>query len=219
MNASKPLVLLGAGGHAKVLISLARAAGFDLFGVCDPTLSCEGQKQWRGLRVMGGDDVLDTLDPESVGMVNGIGQLVAGNGRRRIFENLKSKGFHFPILVHPTAWVDDTSILREGVQIMAGAIIQADVIIGENSIVNTKAGIDHDCRLGAHVHVAPGATLCGGVHVRDHAFVGSGATVIQGVAIGEGAVVGAGAVLVRDLAARQILLSPVARKKSALRDD
>lgn len=219
MSNCKPLVMLGAGGHAKVLLSLAQAVGLELLGVCDPVLSRQGVSQWRGITVLGGDEVLDALEPEAVGLINGIGQLVGDMGRRKIFASLKAKGFQFPVLVHPTAWVDNTAILYEGVQVMAGVVIQADVVIGLNSIINTRAGIDHDCCLGADVHVAPGATLCGGVQVLDRAFIASGATVTQGLTIGEGAVVGAGAVLVRDLAARQILLGPAARKKAAPRDD
>jgi sugar O-acyltransferase (sialic acid O-acetyltransferase NeuD family) len=215
----KPLVLLGAGGHAKVLLSLAQAAGLQLLGVCDPVLSSQGVSHWRGISVLGGDEALDTLDPESVGLINGVGQLVGGKGRRNIFATLKAKGFQFPVLVHPAAWVDNTAILHEGVQVMAGAVIQADAVIGLNSIINTRAGVDHDCCLGADVHVAPGATLCGDVQVQDRAFIASGATVIQGLTVGEDAVVGAGAVLVRDLAARQILLGPATRKKAVSRDD
>lgn len=215
----KPLVMLGAGGHAKVLLSLVQAAGLELLGVCDPVLSSQGVDRWRGIVVLGGDEVLDALEPASVDLINGVGQLVGGMGRRKIFASLKEKGFHFPVLVHPTAWVDATAILQEGVQIMAGVVIQADVVIGSNSIINTLAGIDHDCCLGEDVHVAPGATLCGGVQVNDRAFIASGATVIQGLTVGQDAVVGAGAVLVRNLAARQVLLGPAARKKAAPRDD
>ncbi|KPA96665.1 sugar O-acyltransferase, sialic acid O-acetyltransferase NeuD family [Pseudomonas asplenii] len=219
MNTYKPLVLLGAGGHAKVLLSLIQALGLELLGVCDPALSRQGGALWRGVKVLGGDDALGVIDPLSVGLVNGVGQVVGGTGRRSIFIGLKEKGFYFPPLVHPAAWVDSTAALHEGVQVMAGAVIQADVSIGANSIVNTRSSIDHDCCLGADVHVAPGATLCGGVQVGDQAFIASGATVIQGLVVGEGAVVGAGSVLVRNLLARQVLLGPAAREKIASRDE
>lgn len=212
-NGSLPLVMLGAGGHAKVLLSLAQAVGLNVCGVCDPELAQQGVDQWRGIKVLGGDDALEALDPATIGLINGIGQLVGSTGRRRIFERLTVKGFRFPVLVHPAAWVDGAAVLHEGVQVMAGAVIQADATVGPNSIINTGASLDHDCCLGAHVHVAPGATLCGCVRVCDRAFIASGATVIQGLSIGEDAVVGAGVVLIRDLAARQILLGPAARKK------
>lgn len=215
-NGSLPLIMLGAGGHAKVLLSLAQASGLNVIGVCDPELAEQGCDQWRGVRVLGGDEALDAFDPASVGLINGIGQLVGSTGRRKVFERLKAKGFRFPVLVHPTAWVDPSAVLNEGAQVMAGAVIQADTSVGLNSIINTQASVDHDCYLGAHVHVAPGATLCGNVQVQDLAFIASGATVIQGLTVEEGAVVGAGAVLVRNLAARLMLIGPAARNKTEL---
>jgi sugar O-acyltransferase (sialic acid O-acetyltransferase NeuD family) len=208
------LVMLGAGGHAKVMLSLASAAGLNVSGVCDPELAQQGSAEWRGIKVLGGDEALEALDPATVGLVNGIGQLVGSTARRRVFERLMTQGFRFPALVHPAAWVDSSAVLNDGVQVMAGAVIQADTSVGANSIINTGASVDHDCYVGAHVHVAPGATLCGSVRVHDRAFIASGATVIQGLTVGEDAVVGAGAVLVRDLAARLILLGPAARNKA-----
>lgn len=211
---SLPLVMLGAGGHAKVLLSLAQSAGFNVSGVCDPELAHQGVGQWRGIRVLGGDDVLDALDPTAIGLINGIGQLVGSSGRRSIFERLVAKGFCFPVLVHPVAWVDASAVLHEGVQVMAGAVIQSDTEVGPNSIINTHASVDHDCSLGAHVHIAPGATLCGSVRIHDRAFIASGATVIQGRSVGEDAVVGAGSVLVRNLGARLIFLGSAALRKA-----
>ncbi|WP_367237605.1 acetyltransferase [Pseudomonas sp. Rh2] len=208
-----PLVMLGAGGHAKVLLSLAQASGLEVVGICDLELSQHKGMQWRGIQVLGGDDALDAFEPGSIGLINGIGQTVGGEGRRRLFERLSGKGFVFPALVHPSAWVDASATLGEGVQVMAGAVIQADVVVSCNSIINTCASVDHDCRLGEHVHVAPGATLCGNVKVGDLAFIGSGATVIQGVSVGECAIVGAAAVLVRDLPAGHTLIGTAARRQ------
>lgn len=214
---ARPLVMIGAGGHAKVLLSLAQSAGWEVLGVCDPELAKQKVLQWRGIKVLGSDDALDSIAPASVGLINGVGQLVGGVTRSKVFERFKSKGFCFPVLVHPNAWVDTSATLSEGVQVMAGAVIQADVVVNLNSVVNTGASLDHDCCLGAHVHVAPGATLCGDVRVHDRAFIGSGATVIQGLTVGEEAVVGAGVVLVRDLAPRLTLIGPAARSHHSMR--
>ncbi|MHC8355017.1 acetyltransferase [Pseudomonas sp. LB3P81] len=213
IKSGPPLVILGAGGHAKVLLSLLQAAGLLVMGVCDPVLFKQKLETWRGVKVLGGDEFLETLDPTSVGLVNGIGQTVGSSRRREVYEQLIARGFHFPALVHPHAWVDPTVDLRDGVQVMAGAVVQADTVVGQNTIINTRASLDHDCCVDAHVHIAPGATLCGSVKVGAGAFIACGSTVIQGLTIGEDAVVGAGAVLVRDLLARLVLLGPVARNK------
>ncbi|PZW86953.1 UDP-perosamine 4-acetyltransferase [Pseudomonas sp. 2848] len=206
-----PLVILGAGGHAKVLVSVARALHLDIQGVCDPQLHRSGQSQWRGLPVLGDDVALSLIAPASILLVNGIGQTVGGVARRKLYEQFSGQGYRFATLVHPSAWVDPDVVLGEGVQVMAGAIVQADSHIGCNTIINTRAAIDHDCSVGQHAHIAPGATLCGGVTVADRCFVGSGATIIQGIEIGEDAVVGAGAVVVRHLPANQRVLGSKGR--------
>lgn len=200
-----PLVILGAGGHAKVLLSLAQILGLSIHGICAPELRDQRVSEWRGCKVLGGDEALEALDPGAVGLVNGIGQLVGSSSRRKVYERLAAKGFRFPALIHPTAWVDQTVIVHDGSQIMAGAIIQADTVIGSNSIINTKASIDHDCCVGAHVHIAPGATLCGNVSIGDRAFIACNAAIVQGINVGEGAVVGAGSVLVKNLDAHNIM--------------
>ena len=104
----RPLVLLGAGGHAKVLVSLIQALGRPVAGVCDPSLAREGAMVWRGMPVLGGDEALDRFDPSEVELVNGLGQLVGGVARERLFASMAARGFHFPALVHPAAWVDPT---------------------------------------------------------------------------------------------------------------
>lgn len=194
------LVLLGGGGHAKVVLALATAAGMAVDAVCDRRLAAQDLVSWRGLAVCGDDVELARMPPDSVQLINGVGQVSGSLARARLYAHFHGLGFAFPVLVHPAAWVAPGVKLAAGVQVMAGAVLQPDVVIGENSIINTRASVDHDCVVGFDVHVAPGAVLCGAVTVEDGAFVGAGAIVGPGVRIGQGAVVGAGAVLLRDLA-------------------
>lgn len=209
----RPLILLGAGGHAKVLLSLLRALNRDVMGICDPGLAAQSLADWRGARVLGDDAALDQIDPAGVELINGMGQLTSNCYRQMLHQKMKQKGFVFATVIHPAAWVDESAQLAEGVQVMAGAVIQADCVVAEGSIINTKASVDHDCRIGEHVHIAPGATLCGGVVVGREAFIGSGATVIQSKTIGSQAVVAAGAVVARDVPAGQLLMGATARLK------
>jgi len=207
---NRPCVLLGAGGHAKVLLALIRALTLPIRGVCDPALAQQGICTWRGIEVLGDDTALARLSPQEVRLINCLGPILQVRTRERIFTTLRAQGYDFPALVHPQAWVSEEVFLGTGVQIMAGVIIQPDSHIGDNTVVNTGARIDHDCRIGAHVHIAPGATLCGGVKVEDRAFIGSGATIIQQVAIGVDSVVGAGTTVVRDLSDNtQVIGAPI----------
>ena len=208
------LIMLGAGGHASVLHALALAAGHHFIGICDPELCRDGVRFWKGIRVLGDDSALADIDKATMGLVNGIGQLVGNRARQLVFERSRKAGFSFPVLIHPFAWVADGVDLKQGVQVMAGAIIQPESIIGENTIVNTNASVDHGCVIGGHVHIAPGATLCGGVTVGDGAFVGAGSTLVQNVFIGSEAVVGAGAVVIKDLEPSSKLIGASMRRTS-----
>lgn len=210
-TAARPLVLLGAGGHARVLAALVRAAGYPVLGVCDPTLAADGISRWADLDVLGDDSALDRLPPDRVGLMLGIGHLARGNLREQLYAIWRARGYDFPALVHPSAWIAPGVVLGDGVQVMAGVVIQPGCAIGENSILNTRAGVDHDCRIGRDVHVAPGATLCGTVTVDDGAFIGAGATVIQGLRVGARAVVGAGVTLVQDLTPAAIIIGAANR--------
>jgi len=197
---TRSVVLLGAGGHAKVVLSLVHALGWHVTGVCDPAFStAQEAREWRGVPILGDDAALLCLDPRAVALLNGVGQTTGGGTRQNLFEACKARGFHFPALVHPSASVDPSASLDEGVQVMAGAVIQADSRVGVNTIVNTRASVDHDGVIGAHVHIAPGATLCGGVQVGDGAFIGAGATVAPSLYVGRSAFLVAGALLSRNL--------------------
>lgn len=209
--AARPLVLLGAGGHARVLVALARAAGHPVLGVCDPVLAANAVTRWENLDVLGDDSALDGMPPSRIRLLLGVGQMAEGTLRARLYDSWRAKGYDFPALVHPAAWVAPGVALSDGVQVMAGAVIQPGCEIGENSIVNTRAGLDHDCRIGRNVHIAPGATLCGTVTVEDGAFIGAGATVIQGLRIGTSAVVGAGVTLMRELAPKAKIIGAANR--------
>lgn len=175
--------MLGAGGHAKVLLDALALCGVAVAGVVDAA----------------DDNALLQRRAESIALVNGVGGVGDTAPRRQVFEKFKQRGFRFLTVRHPAAVVAGDALLGEGVQIMAGAVVQPGASIGANTIVNTRAVVDHDCRVGAHCHIATGATLASTVTVGDGAHIGAGATVIQLVKIGAGALIGAGAAVIRDV--------------------
>lgn len=204
MPKPRNLVLLGAGGHAKVVSALAEACGYELVGICDPALAQQKVRRWEDIPVLGDDEAVGAMDRTMVGLLNGVGYKPGDSLRKRLYEKMRAGGFQFPSLVHPTAWMHPKTSLGAGVQVMAGAIIQPGCVIGENTVVNTGASVDHDCCIGSHVHIAPGAILCGQVRLAESAYVGAGAVLIPGVAIGVRAIVGAGLTVRRDIYSDQI---------------
>lgn len=192
-------VLLGAGGHALVVEGLSVELGHEIVGVCDPELYSQGRQSWNGISVLGDDSYLQSLSPAEFLLLNGIGMMPGGTVREKIFQRMVALGFYFPSLVHPAAWVSRKATLEGGVQVMPGCVVQPGTSVGENSILNTGATVDHDCAIGKSCHIAPGATLCGNVSLGDGVFIGAGATVIQGVTIGSRATICAGALVSADV--------------------
>jgi sugar O-acyltransferase (sialic acid O-acetyltransferase NeuD family) len=186
------LVVVGSGGHAKVVIATAQAAGLAVGAIVDDDPATHGRRV-LGVEVAGGSaGVLS--DPDAVAV------LAIGSNRARARLGAAAR-CRFATVVHPSAVVHPTVLLAPGTVVFAGAVIQPDAVLGAHVIVNTCATIDHDCAVGDFVHVAPGVRLAGNVTLGEGAFLGIGACAIPGVTVGAWATVGAGASIVHDLPA------------------
>ena len=193
-----PILIIGAGGHGRVVADTLRAAGRFILGFLDASPAAAG-RLIDGLKVLGGDDLLGAFVPASVRLANGVGSVTAVDVRRRIYEEMVAAGYTFDVVRHPSAVISLSAVLGAGVQVMAGAILQPGVTLGDNTIVNTGVLVDHDCCIGRHCHLAPGAVLSGGVAVGDGCHIGTAAAVRQGVRIGDAAFIAAGAMIVNDV--------------------
>ena len=193
----KPVIWLGAGGHASVLIDALSNSDITILGVADPRYLV-GEIVY-GTSVLGADEAVLQYSPADVVLVNGIGMVDHNNVRREVTKKMQSYGYTFLTIVHPKAIVSDSVELGEGVQIMAGAVVQPGTKIGSDSIINTGALVDHDCVIGSGCHICPGVTLAGSVNVGNEVMVGSGSTVLPGIKIGSHSVVGAGSTLQRNV--------------------
>ena len=185
-----PLTVVGAGGHAKVVISAARAAGFRIAEVLDDDKATHGTRL-AGVLVTG--PIADLLEGASGGVVLAIGS----NRTRKQISERYAVDYH--AVVHPSAVIDPSVVVENGAVVFAGAVIQPDTVVRQHAIVNTSASVDHDCVIGEFAHIAPGTRLAGGVRVSRGAFLGIGACAIPGVTIGEWSSVGAGASIIGDI--------------------
>lgn len=194
----KPVIIVGAGGHAKVLLDALLCSERKVIGLTD-----FDKQKWEslvnGVPVLGGDEVVFSYSIDEIELVNGMGSVGSMDKRKNIYEYFKSKAYLFSNVIHPSAIVSSNAVLANGVQLLPGCIVNTGALIGDNSIVNTRASIDHDVSIGSHVHIAPGVTISGGVTIGDCTHIGTGATVIQGVHIGSNVLIGAGAVVVKDI--------------------
>ena len=198
---SIPVIVLGAGGHAAVVISSLRRLELNIIGIT--TADNLDSDTLLGIPVLGDDNEILRRSSTSVLLANGIGATLPGRTARHLCaEKMRSKGFKFLTLIDASSICVPEVAISEGVQIMAGAVIQPRVSIGKDSIINTGARVDHDCEIGVNCHICPGVTLAGGVRVDSGTILGAGTTVIPGVSIGSDSIVGAGSVIFEDIPPR-----------------
>uniref|UniRef100_E6Q719 Transferase hexapeptide repeat containing protein n=1 Tax=mine drainage metagenome TaxID=410659 RepID=E6Q719_9ZZZZ len=193
------LIIWGASGHAKVLSEFVEQCDFRIVALFDQRKGLNSPLP--GIPVYQGEEGFATWlrergEPAAFAVAIGGGH---GRDRIAIHELLTGAGLFAPALRHPTAFIAADAVIGAGSQILAQAAVCASVRVGNQCIINTAASVDHECRLGNGVHVAPGAHLAGLVTVEDFAFIGIGATVLPRIRIGKGSVVGAGAVVTRDV--------------------
>lgn len=190
------LVILGAGGHAKVLIELWRALGTHQLVGC--LSDGPAPAQLLGLPVLGGTGELERLRAE--GIEAACIAIGANAARQRLGQQAVALGFALPPALHPGAILSPSAAIGVGAQVLAGAIVAAEARIDPLALLNHGAILDHDGVLGPAAHAAPHSTMAGGVRVGARALLGVGAQVKPGVSIGDDAVVGVGAAVVADVA-------------------
>lgn len=204
----KPVVLLGGGGHARVLLDVLALTGRAVRGLLDDDPAVTGSDQAQRL---GGIEALKQLDPSEIELINAIGSANLPTIRQAVYEHARAAGFRFAPVLHPDATIARLATLGPGVQVLAQSVVGPGTTLGENVLINTRSSVDHDCTVGPHTHLAPGVTVCGSVRIGAGCHIGSGATIIQGVTLGDGVLVAAGAVVTKDVADGQRVAGVPAR--------
>jgi len=183
------LIIIGAGGHGKVLADNAQKNGYtDVFFVDDyASGACVG------FPIIG-----KIADIESFN--DGKTDFIIGIGNNEIRKNIANRyDVHWITLIHPSAQVGIQVSVGRGCAVMAGAVINACTTIGEHCIINSGAVVEHDNQIGDFVHISPGACVAGFSSVGESTWVGVGASVINKVRICENCTIGAGAVVLKSI--------------------
>ena len=191
------IIVIGGGGHAKVLVSVLKSVPWDVVGYTDP----QDRGVILGVPYAGDDTILPELLRALDGRcaVIGLGKIDASPTRIFLQERVTALGFGFPVIASARAVVNDEVELGAGTAVFDGAIVNSGTVTGSGCILNTNSTVEHDCRIGDNVHVASGATVSGGDTVGTNCMIGAGATVVQGVSICHDCLIGAGAAVVGDI--------------------
>lgn len=182
------LLVVGAGGHSKVVVDSALAAGFSIAAV----LGRPGDP----------DEVFGVPVLHEPGSMEADGFIIAvGNNATRasLYQKYLHDGLRPVTVIHPSAVISASALVGEGSFIAPGAIVNCDARIGTNAILNTGCSVDHDCIVGDHAHIAPGVALCGGATVGEGALIGVGSCLAPLTSVGEWATVGAGAAVIAEV--------------------
>jgi len=180
------MYLVGASGHAKVIINILEERNILIDGLFDRDNTI---KSLRGYKVYSESQIIEEHE-----LLIAIGDNFV---RKEIANKFRSNSFGNAI--HYKSIIDNSVKFGCGIAVMAGGIINADTKIGDHSIINTNASVDHDCQIGKFVHIGPNATICGGVIIGDETFIGAGSTIIPGIRLGKQIVIGAGTIITKDI--------------------
>jgi UDP-perosamine 4-acetyltransferase len=189
------VLVVGAGGHAKVILEILEEA--NEFHIAGCTSAVAGQQDLLGFPILGGDEVLPAC--YAAGVRKAFIALGDNRARRKKAKEVAELGFELVNAISKRAIVSPRARLGSGVAIMPGAVINALAEVKDGAIVNTGATVDHDCRLANFCHVGPGSNLAGGVTIGEGAFLGTGVRAIPGISVGAWSVIGAGAVVIENI--------------------
>lgn len=183
----KAVILYGGGGHARVVLDCLQSTGTVIGGILDDN---------PDIRIVAGISVNHGYRPDWLPELPFVLAVGDNATRKRLAQWVQHS---FTKAVHASAIVSPFARVNEGTVIFHRAVVQTGTVIGNHVILNTASVVEHDCLLADFVHIAPNATLCGGVSIGEGTLIGAGATVIPGVSVGKWCVVGAGAVVTRPI--------------------
>lgn len=203
------VVILGAGGHGKVVLDILRAGGeYKVAGFLDANSTLVGS-EINGVRVLGNVNLLPKLKHQKI---RGAFVAIGDNRTRESYSQLiMDAGLELINAIHPAATISLGARIGRNVLVAAGAVVCTDVVIEDSAILNTACAVDHECEIGKSAHICPGAVLAGRVRVGHGAFIGLGAQILPCLSVGDRAVVGAGATVIRDVLAGATVVGTPAR--------
>lgn len=198
------LVIIGAGGHGKVVADIAAKNGIKNICFLDDLVV----GKCLGFPIIGVCDDASKYQDEDTAFVIAIGD----NHTRKAFAEKHS--LRYVSLVHPSAQIGLNVKIGVGTVVMACAVVNSCSDIGEHCIINSGAVIEHEDVIENYVHVSPKASLGGNVHIGESTHIGIGTTVINNIDICGGCIIGAGAVVVRNIKESSVYIG-IPAKKSA----
>ena len=188
---NKEIIFYGSGSHLKVASEIALLNNFKIKGVISDV---KIKKNLFKISYLGNIDFLKKWNNKDFIFFVAIGE---NKLREKIFKMIKKKGFKFAKLIHPTAHISKSAMIKNGSLICAKSILNAKSSVGYNCIVNTASLIEHDVNIKNHCHIAPGVKIGGNTKIGDRSFLGIGSIIINNIKIAKDIIIGAGSIVVK----------------------
>ena len=207
---NKKIFIWGSAGHGNSVLDLAQNMGFKKFCFLDDS---KNAKKVKNYELINGKKKIEFFFKNKVNKKD-LFTVAVGSVQKiryKIFSELNKKKFKLPALIHKKSNISTTAKIQIGCQIFANTNIGPNTEIGECTIINNNSNVDHDCKVGKAVHIAPGAVLCGGVRVGDYSLIGANSTILPYLKIGSNVTVGAGTVITKNIPSNSIIMD---KKKS-----
>jgi len=204
--------MIGAGGHALVLIDVMQQLHIEPIAIVSPTApGIEYLKQYAWID---SDDKVSDYQTTEIILINAIGSTDNVNTRAAVYSRHTGKKYNFISLLHPNSSISKIDVkLGNGFLALANSLIGPGVTIGDNVLINSGAIIEHESSIGNHCHIASGAVVCGNCHLGQKIHLGAGATVNQNIRIGDGAIIASGSVVTRHVEANTMVAGVPAKMK------
>ena len=186
---NKKVVIIGAGGHGRVVADIAKACGDTVIGFLDDSNTANNKVNIIGTSA----DAVNYCDGET--------ELFVAIGNCKVREKIMNSlsGAKWYTAIHPSAVISPSAVIGEGTCVMPNAVVNNGAVVGKGVIINTCASVDHDDIIGDYVHIACGARLAGTVTVGNCTWIGIGSTISNNVSVCSNLMIGAGAVVVKDI--------------------
>lgn len=201
------IIIVGAGGHSKVVAESAVRAGFSIRGFVDDRADAAPFPHYQLIGTI--------VDLTNTQLLNSSARILIAIGdnrtRMQVAKRLALPPERYATVIDPSAVVSRHASIGEGTVVLQGAIVNAGTVVGQHAILNTGCTVDHDCRIGDYAHVSPGVNIAGGVVVGEGAHLGIGTCAIPCCSVGAWSVVGAGAAVVKDIPEKCVAVGVPAR--------
>ena len=194
----KNIIIIGAGGVGREVSLIIEKinklkATWNLIGFIDDNIN-SWNRIINGYQIIGGMDLLETLPLDTYVVI----AIANYNVKKKIVNKINNK-FKFATIIDPKVYIHDYMTIGEGTIIYEGAIITANIQVGNHVIISPKCGIGHDSIIKDYVSLLWNVNVSGNDVIEEGVMMGSGSTIIQGKKIGKGSIIGAGAVVIDDI--------------------